>query len=138
MEAKEVLALDMGSKRTGLARGSNVARLAQPLMSFPTTKTLATLEQYLQDHSVEAIVIGLPRNLKGEDTTQTSWVRQWAKKLNKQLNAPLYWQDEALTSEQARSVSREAGSDNVDEHAVAAAIILQDFLDAPEVARVPV
>ena len=136
MEAKEILGLDVGFKRTGMARASNVARLAEPLMSIPTRDAIGSLQKYLTEHQVEAIAVGLPRNLAGEDTDQTRWVRDWINKAKKQISAPLYWQDEALTSREAAKDQRSKIKDQrVDEHSLAAAIILQDFLDSAEAGR---
>ncbi|MBI2008024.1 Holliday junction resolvase RuvX, partial [Candidatus Saccharibacteria bacterium] len=71
MEAKEILGIDLGAERTGIARASNVARLAEPLMSVPTKDAISTIRKYTSEHKVEAIAIGLPRNLSGEETKQT-------------------------------------------------------------------
>lgn len=141
MEAKEILGLDVGSKRTGMARASNVARLAEPLTSIPTKDAISSLQKYLAEHRVEAIAVGLPRNLAGEDTDQTRWVRSWIDKAKPKIAAPIYWQDEALTSKKAESLKLKAKSNQLiaisspDEHALAAAIILQDFLDSAETNR---
>lgn len=136
MEVQEILALDVGVRRTGIARASSVARLAEPLTSAPTKDVIATLKEYLSEHDVEAIAIGLPRNLKGEDTKQTLWVREWTNKAKSSLRAPIYWQDEALTSLQAQAKSSELRTKSpIDEHSLAAAIILQDFLDSAEADR---
>jgi putative Holliday junction resolvase len=122
--------VDVGAKRTGVARASNVARLAEPLMSVPTSDAINTLKKYLSEHQVEAIAIGLPRSLAGDDTEQTRWVRGWADKAKQKIATPLYWQDEALTSrEAAKHQTSNIKHQNMDEHALAAAIILQDFLD---------
>ena len=131
MEAKEILALDVGGKRTGIARASNVARLAEPLMSMPTKQAVPTLKKYLSEHEVEAMVVGLPRNLSGEDTEQTGWIRDWVDKAKPKISVPMFWQDEALTSVNARIKNHELRI-KADEHALAAAIILQDFLDSAE------
>lgn len=136
MEAKEILGLDVGSKRTGIARASNVARLAAPLISVPTKDTVGILRKYITEHQVEAIAVGLPRNLAGEDTDQTRWVREWIDKAKRKIAVPLYWQDEALTSREAAKVqSSKFKAQKADEHALAAAIILQDFLDSAEADR---
>ena len=63
MEAKEILALDIGQKLTGLARASNVARIAEPLKNIDTKKAVDTVRDYLKNNEVEAVVVGLPRNL---------------------------------------------------------------------------
>ena len=137
MEAKEILGLDLGAERTGIARASNVARLAEPLMSVPTKDAISTIRKYTSEHQVEAIAIGLPRNLSGEETKQTQWVREWTDKAKQKLAAPAYWQDEALTSKTANNYKLKTNN-SFDEHALAAAIILQDFLDGAEADRMAV
>ena len=135
MEAAEILGLDIGLKHTGIARASNIARIAEPLKTVPTEDVVKTIAEYIQAHKVESIAVGLPRNLSGEDTRQTDWVRQWVDKTKTKITTPLYWQDEALTSIEARIKNNELRI-KTDEHALAAAVILQDFLDTPEAERV--
>lgn len=133
MEVREILGLDVGLARTGIARASNVARLAEPLQSVPTERAIETLSLYLKDHPTEAIAVGLPRSLKGDETKQTAWVRNWVDRAKPKIQAPLYWQDEALTTKSAKSLEKKAR--NADTDSIAAAIILQNFLDAPEADR---
>jgi putative holliday junction resolvase len=95
---------------------------------------MSRLKRLISELDVDTIVVGLPRNLHGDDTAQTVWVRQWADGLKAKIDLPIYWQDEALTSKQALSYKRDTKS-SVDEHALAAAVILQDFLDTPEADR---
>lgn len=131
-EAKEILALDVGTVRTGVARASSVAQVAEPLATFNTGEVLEKLETLVKEKPTEAIVIGLPRNLRGDETPQTEWVRRWAEEAKKKINPPFYWQDEALTSHLASQQPYKHG----DEHSQAAAIVLQDFLDSLEAERV--
>ncbi|MBI2009453.1 Holliday junction resolvase RuvX [Candidatus Saccharibacteria bacterium] len=131
----EILALDVGAAKVGMARGSSAARLAEPLKTVKTSEALAGVQELIKQNKVEAIVIGLPRNLSGEDTGQTRWVREWVKTAQKEIGLPFYFQDEALTSIKAKSYELRAKS-SYDEHALAAAAILQDFLDAPPHQRI--
>jgi putative Holliday junction resolvase len=131
VEIKEYLGLDVGLKRTGIARASDAARLAEPLLTVATADILTTLKELIKEHGVSAIVIGLPRNLSGSDTKQTSWVRDFVINAKNKIDLPFYWQDEALTSriaEAKKAVHKHAH----DVDSLAAAIILQDFLETPE------
>ena len=134
----EILALDVGAARVGVARGSTSARLAEPLKTITADEALSKLTELIGQTRAEAIVVGLPRNLSGEDTNQTSWVRSWVMHAQSKINLPFYWQDEALTSHKAESHAyRQAGlkpkaKQSGDVDSMAAAIILQDFLDSPE------
>lgn len=129
-ETKEIIGLDLGLKRTGIARASTSARLPEPVTTVPTEKTLDTLRQLTDGKEIEAIVVGLPRSLGGNDTDQTKWVRNWVKSAKDDLQTAFFWQDEALTSHTAQ----ERKSKDID--AEAATIILQDFLDTPAEQRV--
>lgn len=129
-ETKEIIGLDLGLKRTGIARASASVRLPEPVTTVPTEKTLETLRRLMAGKELEAVVVGLPRSLNGNDTDQTKWVREWVKSAKKDLETDFFWQDEALTSR----VAQERKTNDID--AEAAAIILQDFLDTPAEQRV--
>ncbi|HEU5004480.1 MAG TPA: Holliday junction resolvase RuvX [Candidatus Saccharimonadales bacterium] len=134
MEANEYIGVDVGKARTGLARGSRLARLAETLKTVPTEQAIAEIEK-LANKNLAGVVVGLPRNLKGEDTEQTKWVRDWVDSAKQKINATFYWQDEALTSKLAEAKILAGGTvNNVD--SLAAQIILQDFFDSPESLRV--
>ena len=133
--ANSFIALDVGRARVGIAIGNDVAKLASALQTEPTENALEKLEQLIAEQKPTAIVVGLPRNLSGDETEQTAWVRQWVDKLKVQIDLPVYAQDEALTTKLAEAQSL-AGKKPHDVDALAAAIILQDFLDSPESERV--
>ncbi len=130
----EILALDVGMKRVGMARASTEARLPQPLETVKTDEAVEQLQKIIKENQVEMIVAGLPRNLSGQDTPQTRWVRDWVAKAKAQLGIAFYWQDEALTSQQA--INNKQKTKNFDEDAQAAAIILEDFLSTDKNDRV--
>lgn len=124
-QSEEFLAVDVGDKRVGLARGSTTARLAEPLKTVDSKSATAEIARLVSEHKAAGVVVGLPRNLDGADTAQTEKVRQWVERAKKDIQADFYWQDEAATS----LAAEKTGGDD----AHAAAIILQDFLNgAPE------
>lgn len=130
MEVSEFIGLDVGKARTGFARGNSAARLAQALSVVPTAAAVAELKKY-EAEGIAGVVVGLPRNLDNEETEQTKWVRRWVESAKQQVKATFYWQDEALSSKLAETAGGAEGSD-----ALAAQIILQDFLDSPQSMRV--
>jgi putative Holliday junction resolvase len=134
VETRQYLGLDVGLKRTGVARGSEAARLSEPLVTVPTTSIFKTIKDLIEEYNVSAIVVGLPRNLHGNSTQQTNWVRDWVTQAKRKIDLPFYWQDEVLTTRiaEAKKLSYRKVHD-VD--SLAAAIILQDFLDSPEANR---
>ncbi|OGL26470.1 hypothetical protein A3E49_00940 [Candidatus Saccharibacteria bacterium RIFCSPHIGHO2_12_FULL_49_19] len=137
MKPLEILGLDVGKSHTGIARGNMLAKIAEPLSTVKTDEVFGTLDKMIDQLGINTVVVGLPRSLDGRDTEQTVWTRQWAAKAKHKLGIPIYWQDEALTTKKAISHQPSANS-SIDEHALAAVAILQDFLDSPENMRVSV
>ena len=133
-KAREIISLDLGLKCTGIARASSASRLPEPLLTVATDKVAETIKALTESKDVEAIVVGLPRNLNGEDTDHTRWVREWINSAKSSIPAAFYWQDETLSSKTAQALKLKTKSP-ADEHALAAAIILQDFLNTPEIER---
>ncbi len=123
----QVIALDVGEVRTGLARASVIAKIAEPLAVVPTEQVPAKLKELMAEQTLEALVVGRPRNMSGQETAQSDWTRDWAEQLKKDLDVPIYWQDETLTSHLAERPGERGHAD-----AAAAALILQDFLDSPK------
>jgi putative Holliday junction resolvase len=131
---KQYIALDVGLKRTGIARASEIARLAEPLRTVPTTEVLKVLKDLIEEYNVSAVVVGLPRNLQGNNTQQTNWVRDWVDHAKAKLDLPFYWQDEVLSSKIAEA-KKQSYKKPHDIDSLAAAVILQDFLQTPEASR---
>lgn len=128
----QILALDVGSKRLGVALANGVARLPRPLTTLDAeTDVLAQLERIIRDEAVGRLVVGLPRGLDGQETAQTASVRAFAKSLAR-FNLPVHLQDEALTSRKAESELAARGKvyNKADVDALAATYILEDFLIA--------
>lgn len=134
MDVEEFLGLDIGQKRIGVARGSTAARIAEPVTTIPADDAMNELKKIIKKHKSGGVVAGLPRSLDGNETEQTAWVRAWVDSARKKIELPFYWQDEALTSQKIL----EQGGEGKDVDALAAALILQDFLDASAAERVHV
>jgi len=136
--------VDYGRKRIGLAISDATAFLARPWqvvsMPDPDPETSAAMiadffpRLMNEEESVDGIVVGLPRRLSGEDTDQTAEVRVFAKMLEVITGIDVFLVDERLTSVEAEAQLATREKDwkkrkkQID--AVAAAIILQDFLDS--------
>ncbi|HSW36800.1 MAG TPA: Holliday junction resolvase RuvX [Candidatus Saccharimonadales bacterium] len=125
------LALDVGAARVGLAIASTEARLARPLTTLKNDESIfAKLKELISESKVNRLVIGLPRGLEGQETEQTSQVRQFASELKTSLVLPIHFQDEAVTSiraeEELKARGRPYNKEDVD--ALSATYILEDFL----------
>ena len=137
-----VLGIDYGERRIGLALSDPTGLIASPWkkmendanVSAAALRLAAEIDALVaEDDGLGAIVVGLPRRLNGEDNDQTPRVRQLVELLARETAIPIATQDERLTSREADEWLAERERDwrkrkqQVD--AVAAAIILQDYLD---------
>lgn len=126
-----IISLDIGKVRTGVAMANNIARIASPLLTIEKDYDIFdVVKQLVADQNVTAIVIGLPRNLRGEDTDQTVYVKTVAEKIGSIVNVPIYFSDEALTSVKAEQElkDRKKPYNKADVDMLAATYILEDFL----------
>lgn len=127
---KTALGLDVGEQRIGLAIARAGSQLPVPLLTLPNNETfLSRLETIIHDEDVEILVVGLPRGLDGQETRQTSNVRNFSTNLE-QFNLPISFQDEALTSYHAdlELRARHKPYTKADIDALSATYILEDYM----------
>lgn len=124
---KTILAIDWGKKRIGVARADTQAKIPEPAATVPHTEDIhGHLRQMAQEENAATIVVGLPRNLSGEETQQSREVRQFADALQQAVQCDVMLQDETLTSHYIQYLQKQypdAGTDSL-----AAVIILEDYL----------
>jgi putative holliday junction resolvase len=130
MTTKNIIALDVGEKRIGVATSSTAIRIAIPLETLDVDGTeVKEIAHIVATDAVDTIVVGYPRNQSGEATAQTAYVETFAEQLKDM--ATIVFQDESLTSvmaeEQLKADGRPYSKGDID--ARAAAIILQDYLE---------
>jgi len=137
-----VVGVDVGARRIGIAVSDLTRTLARPLTVLRpnhqgegvglVAKEVARLAD--EEDGVKAVVVGLPSHLDGSPSEMTEKVRIFAKALQSRIGLPIAFQDERLSSREAESRlavrekdwrMRKARLD-----AAAAAVILQDYLDA--------
>lgn len=141
-DADSILALDVGDRRVGVARASRLAKLPEPLTVLVNdTTVLERIKQLVAEQQAALVVVGLPRNLSGQDTAQTFKTRQFIERLSRILPVPLSLVDEALTSVQAEAwlQSRSRRYSKADIDAAAACLILEDYFrsSGKEVHEIP-
>ena len=131
-----VLGVDYGSSRVGLALSDPQKIIASPLDTLTNNgndRLKKKLLELIKEKNVEYIVIGLPIGLKGQETSQTKIVREFAEEI-RSLALPVYFQDERLSSLSAKKSLIEqnvkTGHNKSFIDSTAAAIFLQQFLDS--------
>lgn len=130
-----ILAIDYGTKRTGIAVTDTLKIIATSLTTVDTIKLLDFLSIYFAQESVETIVIGQPKTLKGEFSVNERNILPFIEKLKKKFPMmQIVRFDERFTSSIASKTLIDAGykkkqrQDKKLLDSVAATIILQDYL----------
>jgi putative holliday junction resolvase len=124
------LGLDLGEKKIGVARVNSIARLPEPLTVLENNDQLTDkLRSLIGEFSIDLIVVGLPRNMSGEETEQTNFTKSLAEKLGSDLALPILYQDETLSTKRAIDYQKKTGS-KAPEDALAACVILEDFIES--------
>ena len=89
------LGIDFGTKRVGLALSDRSNMIASPYktLNYVSEKDLITqLETIISKNDIEILVLGLPINMKGEDTAQTMKVRNF-KEILSALRIPIVYEE---------------------------------------------
>lgn len=136
--AGRLLALDVGTKRIGVAVSDPAQSVATPVATltrrvgkrFP----LQAFREYIARYSPVGIVVGLPLSSEGDETAWTAEVRRTGELIAAKTALPISWWDERMTSARVLTTARDMGRGTrgdkgaVDE--LAAAVLLQAFLDS--------
>jgi putative Holliday junction resolvase len=130
-----VLALDLGSKRVGVAVSDSLSISINRLDAIQRTnwkQLLRDVEQLALRFDAKTLVIGLPLKLNGSSGDAALATRETASKFARSLKLPVYLQDERLSSAEAEGNLRAAGvrAEDIGKQidSEAAALILRDFL----------
>ena len=134
------LALDYGTRRIGLAMSDATGTLATPLTTLTRRAgrrpPIALILELARRHGVGHFVVGLPLDGNGGENSWTAEVRDFGRMLGQRSGLPVHFIDEEYSSAEAEARIRSIGltrkkrEDKARIDAAAAAIILQDWLDA--------
>ena len=132
--AGRLLALDLGTKRVGVAVSDELRITVNPLPPIERRSwkdLLLRVTAIIESYDARGLVIGLPLSLDGAEGPAARNARDVADKFQRSLGIPVYMQDERLTTFAATAQLKTAGrSDRQIEREVdsqAAALILRDF-----------
>lgn len=131
------LAIDYGTKRTGLAVTDSLRIIANGLTTVPTHTLLDFLKNYLEKEAVDKFIVGLPKQMNNEYSDNMKHIRPFVKKLKATYpNIPVELYDERFTSTLAQKTIIEAGLKKKDRQnkalvdEVSAVIILQSYMES--------
>ena len=130
-----ILAIDYGTKRTGLAVTDPLRIIATALDMVETPKLIDYLKRYFNTEEVERVIIGLPKRLNNTDSEIAPAVRKFVEKFKINFpEKPIQTVDERFTSSMAQQAMIDGGmkkkdrqvKGNVDK--ISAVIILQSYM----------
>ena len=136
-----MLAVDVGTRRVGLAISDASRTLARPLETISVTGEADAVERVArrilelaeEDGGLATIVVGMPSHLDGTPSPQTSRVAAFISRLKTRTSLTVDTEDERLSSREAESRlavhERDWRERKKKLDAAAAAVILQDYLD---------
>ncbi|MBI5303307.1 MAG: Holliday junction resolvase RuvX [Chloroflexi bacterium] len=132
-----VLGLDVGDKRIGVAFGDTTVNIATPVSVITRGSfdhDTRALGDAIRKYDAERFIVGLPRNMDGTLGEQAQAVMTLAQHLERALKVPLAFWDERLTTVAATERRNATGARGKKSRqyldAMAAAVILQDYLDS--------
>lgn len=132
-----LLAIDYGTRRTGIAVSDPLGIIAQPLETVATAELMTYLKAYIARESVSVIVVGMPRQMNGAPSQSFEHIEPFVKRLRNEFTAiPVEYYDERFTSVLAHKAMLAGGVRKMDRRdkamvdRISAAIILQDYMDS--------
>jgi putative holliday junction resolvase len=130
-----ILAIDYGTKRTGLAVTDPLRIIATALETVETNLLIDYLKKYFLKETVDEVVIGMPKQLNNQDSEIAPMVRKFVEVFKSTFpDKPIMLTDERFTSAQAQRAMISGGmkkkdrqvKGNVDK--ISATLILQNYL----------
>jgi putative Holliday junction resolvase len=148
-----ILGIDYGRARIGLALADIETALPRPLATLERinrNEDMRRLREFVRDHAVREIVVGLPLRLDGSRGEMAEEATRFGDRVRKQLGVPVEMVDERLTSWEAeRLLEEQAGkifhddaktshkkrreSNRASVDAMAAAVILKEYLEKKQI-----
>lgn len=134
-----IMGLDFGSKTCGVAVSDPLLITAQGVEIIRRDnpghlrKTLARIEELIEEYEVSEIVLGYPKNMNDTEGDRVELTKEFMEKIERRTGLPVTLWDERLTTVAADRIMIEAGvrrehrKDYVDK--IAATLILQGYLD---------
>jgi putative Holliday junction resolvase len=142
-----IMAFDYGLRQMGVATGQTLTGSARGLCilkahdGIPNWDEVSTL---LDEWTPDLVLVGLPLNMDASESELSRLARKFARRLQGRFNANVLMVDERLTSQDAKAMIREENNqgskgrtDLTKIDHLAAALILQSWLDQPDLGRQP-
>lgn len=132
-----LLAIDYGTKRTGIAVSDTLKIIANGLTTVPTHTLFDFLKSYFEKEDVECVIVGFPKQMNNEDSDNMRHIRPFVNKLKKLYpTLKIEYYDERFTSVMAQRAMIDGGLKKKDRQnkalvdEISATIILQSYMES--------
>ncbi|GAB1359762.1 Holliday junction resolvase RuvX [Porphyromonadaceae bacterium] len=132
-----IVSIDYGRKRTGIAVTDTLQLIANGLTTVPSHEVLSFLKRYVEQESVERIIVGLPKQMNNQPSESMVYIEPFVASLKRSFPAiPVEYVDERFTSKLAHQAMIEGGLKKKDRQnkalvdEISAVIILQSYLES--------
>lgn len=132
----QIMAIDYGKKRTGIAVTDDLQIVASGLDTVETAHLFAFLSRYFAENKVEEVVVGLPTDLRGNSSEVEADILKFIENFSKIYpEVPLHRFDERFTSKMASYFISQSGKSKTKRQdkglidKVSATLILQNYLE---------
>lgn len=132
-----LLAIDYGTKRTGIAVTDPLKIIPTGLTTVKTASLPDFLKEYIKKEGVECVIIGLPKQMNNEPSETMTHIQSFVKKFKSQFpDIPIEFYDERFTSVLAQRAMLEGGVKKKDRQnksivdEISATIILRDYMES--------
>lgn len=133
----EIIAIDFGTKRTGIAATDPLQLVASGLTTLPTREVVPFLENYLKTHEVATCVLGQPKRHDGSFSEFEDEIKKFIAYLSKKIpSLSIERYDERFTSKMAFQTMLDSGIGKKKRQnkglldKISATLILQSYLEA--------
>lgn len=131
-----IVALDYGRKRTGIAATDPLQIIANSLTTIHSSEVIGFLKKYVSEESVDAFVVGYPRQMNNEPSESVRYISPFVNLLKKTFpGIPVHLVDERFTSKMAMQTMIAGGVKKKDRQnkalldSISATIILQSYME---------
>lgn len=129
---RSFLAFDFGTRRVGVAVGNTLLGRARPLRTVCVQgdARFEAIGALLREWRPDALVVGVPLHPDGAPHDNTRRAQRFARQLHGRFGLPVHEVDERWSTTEALAEGGRRGGDNADTDALAAAVILDQYLRA--------
>lgn len=127
----KILAIDLGEKRVGLAISDELNIIAMGFGFLDREIAFEKIVSIIAKEKVEKVVVGLPKLASGDLGSQATDIQDFTGRLISEINVPIEYENEILTSVEAEKRLKEIGrkvKDKGEIDEMSAVIILETYL----------